>query len=64
MPTDESNAGHASGYSVEEDSEDGFRWSAFGSAGARHGRADSRAEAESAASAAGQELNRLRATDD
>ena len=49
--------GRASGYSVEEDEEGSFRWTAFGPAGTRQGRAQSRAEAEAAAEAAELELN-------
>jgi len=37
MPTEDSDAGRASGFSVEEDAEGGFRWSAFAPAGARNG---------------------------
>lgn len=64
MPTKGSDPGHASGFSAEEDPEGGFRWSAFAAAGERHGHADTRAEAETAARAAEQELNRLNTTGD
>ncbi|MGI8430086.1 MAG: hypothetical protein ACR2OB_12480 [Solirubrobacteraceae bacterium] len=64
MPADQHDPGHASGFSVEEDSEGGFRWSAFGPAGARHGHADARADAEATASAAEQELIRPTDRDD
>jgi hypothetical protein len=57
MATDDSHQGRASGYSVEEDPEGGFRWSAFGPAGARDGHAGSWSEAEAAAQLAEQELS-------
>jgi hypothetical protein len=50
------DVGNASGYSVEEEEDGGFRWSAFGPRGARRGVADTRAGAEDAARAAEQEL--------
>ena len=57
MSSDEDpTLGHASGYTVEEDDEDGFIWSAFGPAGTREGNAASRAEAEAAAQAAERDL--------
>ncbi|MBD0281238.1 MAG: hypothetical protein ICV69_03465 [Thermoleophilaceae bacterium] len=43
--------GQASGFSVEEDPDGGFRWSAFGPTGRREGRAESRSEAGAAAQA-------------
>jgi hypothetical protein len=57
MP-DEHELGNANGFAVEEDPEGGFRWSAFGAAGARQGHADSQADAVAAARQAEQELNR------
>lgn len=54
--TPNENVGRASGFSVEEDPEGGFRWSAFGPRGARHGRAATRREAREAAVAAEREL--------
>jgi hypothetical protein len=63
MVTDE-NPGQASGFSVEEDRDGGFRWSAFGPAGARHGDAESHGDAEASARAAEQELNRPSPTGD
>ena len=38
MSNDESETGHGSGYTVEEDPDDGFIWSAFGPAGHRDDR--------------------------
>jgi hypothetical protein len=58
MTTQPDERGQASGFSVEEDPDGGFRWSAFGPDGRREGRAESRSEAEAAAQAAEQELNR------
>jgi len=58
MSTHEEHPGSGSGYSVEEDPDGGFRWSAFGPAGTLQGRADSRADAEAAAQGAEQELCR------
>jgi hypothetical protein len=58
MAADDSLPGRASGYSVEEDPDGGFTWSAFGPAGTRQGHADSRSDAEVAARAAEQELSR------
>ncbi len=60
MSTDEERSGRASGYSVEEDPDGGFRWSAFGPAGTRQGHAESRADAEAAAQRAEQALCRPR----
>jgi hypothetical protein len=57
MP-DEIDSGRAFGFSVEEDPEGGFRWSAFGGAGTRQGHAESQSEAEAAARRAEQELGR------
>jgi hypothetical protein len=48
--------GHLSGWSVDEDPEGGFRWTAFGPAGTIQGQAPTRAEAERAAMQAEQEL--------
>jgi hypothetical protein len=48
--------GTASGFTVDEDDDGGFRWTAFGPAGTRQGTAASRAEAETAARVAEQEL--------
>jgi hypothetical protein len=48
--------GHLSGWSVDEDPEGGFRWTAFGPAGSVQGRAPTRAGAERAAMQAEQEL--------
>ena len=56
MSSDDPQIGHASGYSVEEDPESGFAWSAFGPVGHREGHAETRAEAEAAAQAAEREL--------
>jgi hypothetical protein len=50
--------GHSSGVSVEEDPDGGFRWSAFGPAGTRHGRAEPREQAEAAARDAETKLKR------
>jgi hypothetical protein len=47
----------ASGFSVEDDEEGCFRWTACGPAGTHSGTAESRADAEAAASAAELELN-------
>jgi hypothetical protein len=49
-------AGYASGWSVDEDPEGGFRWTAFGPAGTAQGAAPTRAEAERAAMRAEQDL--------
>jgi hypothetical protein len=62
MSSDETNTGHASGYTVEEDPEEGFVWSAFGPAGHREGNAETKAEAEAAAQAAERELRGPRPT--
>ncbi len=59
MPT-ENDPGRASGFSVEENPEGGFRWSAFGPAGIRQGHTESEAEAEAAARSAEQELQQPR----
>ena len=48
--------GHTTGWSVDEDPEGGFRWSADGPTGTRRGHARTRAEAEAAARAAEQRL--------
>lgn len=48
--------GRTSGWSVEEDGEGDFRWSADGPTGSLHGRARTRAEAEAAARAAERRL--------
>jgi hypothetical protein len=48
--------GHASGWSVDEDPEGGFRWTAFGPGGTVQGEAPTRAEAERAAMQAEQDL--------
>lgn len=58
MTTDRDNerVGHLSGWSVDEDPEGGFRWTAFGPAGTVQGEAPTRAEAERAAMQAEQEL--------
>jgi hypothetical protein len=55
-PMASDTTGGASGYSVEEDPEDGFIWSAYGPGGTREGRTETHAEAESAARAAEVEL--------
>ena len=57
---EEPETGHVSGWRVEEDPERGFRWTAFGPKGSRHGRAGSEAEAEEAARRAEQELTEPR----
>jgi hypothetical protein len=62
MSHDESETGHASGYTVEEDPDDGFVWSAFGPAGHREGTAATEAAAEAAAQAAERELRGPRPT--
>jgi len=54
-PHDE-QTGHLSGWSVDEDPEGGFRWTAFGPAGTVQGQAPTRAEAERAAMQAEQDL--------
>jgi hypothetical protein len=54
-PKDE-QTGYASGWSVDEDPEGGFRWTAFGPAGTVQGQAPTRAEAERAAMQAEQDL--------
>ena len=56
MPGNSDGVGAASGFSVEEDEEGRFRWTAYGRAGTRSGTAESRADAEAAASAAELEL--------
>jgi hypothetical protein len=48
--------GHTTGWSVDEDPEGGFRWSADGPTGTLRGRAPTRDEAEAAAHAAEQRL--------
>ena len=53
-------AGHVSGWSVDEDPEGGFRWTAFGPAGTRQGQAPTRAKAERAAMQAEQDLEEER----
>jgi len=63
MPADDEHSARASGYSIEDDAEGGFRWSAFGPAGTLSGHADSQAEGEAAARNAEQELCRLRRAD-
>jgi hypothetical protein len=60
MSGEQEHPGRASGYSVEEDTEGTFRWSAFGPAGTLQGQADSRADAEAAAQNAERELCRWR----
>jgi hypothetical protein len=57
VPTDADDLGAASGFTVQEDDDGRFRWTAFGPAGTREGTADSRADAEAAAQAAETELN-------
>lgn len=52
MTTEEEHSGLASGYSVEEDEDGGFRWSAFGPTGTLQGHAESRSDAEVAAQTA------------
>ena len=56
MAADEEPSGRASGYSVEDDPERGFRWSAVEPAGMLAGHTDSRVDAEAAARSAEQEL--------
>jgi hypothetical protein len=48
--------GYVSGWSVDDDPEGGFRWTAFGPAGTLQGQAPTRAAAERAAMRAEQEL--------
>jgi uncharacterized protein len=52
----EERMGHSSGWTVEEDPEGSFRWTAFGPAGTLRGQARTRAAAEQAAQEAEQEL--------
>lgn len=63
MPSEGGDPGRASGYSVEEDTKGGFRWSAFGPAGTLQGHADWRADAEADAQRAEQELRRPQRSD-
>ena len=63
MAVDDQHSARASGYSVEDDTEGGFNWSAFGPAGTLSGHADSQAEGEAAARNAEQELCRPRRAD-
>jgi hypothetical protein len=56
MDTEEPKTGHSSGWSVDEDPEDGFKWTAHGPTGTRHGHAENREEAERAALEAEHEL--------
>jgi hypothetical protein len=63
MPTEPIDYGYSSGFSVEEDSSGGYRWSAFGPVGTPQGHVDSRAEADAAARDAEQELNGPRSID-
>ncbi len=58
MASGSGDLGHSSGFSVEEDPDGGFSWSAFGPAGTRQGRADSREQAEAAARDAETKLKR------
>lgn len=60
MPADDERSSRASGYSVDEDADGGFRWSAFGPAGTLQGHAESRSDAEAAVQGAEQELCRPR----
>jgi hypothetical protein len=48
--------GYVSGWSVDDDAEGGFRWTAFGPAGTLQGQTPTRAAAERAAMRAEQEL--------
>jgi hypothetical protein len=57
MPAESDDLGAALGFSIEEDDDGRFRWTAYGPAGRRNGTAASRADAEAAASAAALELN-------
>jgi hypothetical protein len=56
-PTPGPKIGSSSGWSVQEDPQGGFRWSADGPAGSRTGHAKTREDAEHAAQAAERELN-------
>ncbi len=58
MSTEDDRIGHASGWTVDEDPQGGFRWTAYGPAGTTHGQAPTRAEAERAASQAEEDLVR------
>jgi len=53
----EDDLGAVSGFTVEENEDGRFRWTAFGPAGTREGTAESRADAEAAAQVAETELN-------
>lgn len=57
VPANEDDLGSASGFTVEQDDDGRFSWTAFGPAGTREGTADSRAAAEAAAQAAERELS-------
>jgi predicted nucleotidyltransferase len=52
----EERMGYSSGWTVEEDADGSFRWTAFGPAGTLRGQAKTRAEAEKVAREAEQEL--------
>ena len=56
MTVPEERIGYSSGWTVDEDPEDGFHWAAFGPGGVLRGRATTRAEAEQAAQEAEREL--------
>jgi hypothetical protein len=57
LSVEEKKTGQASGWTVDEDPEGGFRWAAHGVAGTLRGHAKTRAEAERAAQKAEQELS-------
>jgi uncharacterized protein len=57
MTVPEKPIGYSSGWTVDEDPDGGFRWAAYGPAGARRGEATTRAEAERAAQEAERELS-------
>jgi hypothetical protein len=56
MSSGEEKTGHASGWTVDEDPEGGFRWAAHAPAGTSEGHASTREEAERAAQKAEQDL--------
>jgi hypothetical protein len=58
MSTEDDGIGHASGWSVDEDPEGGFRWTAYAPAGTAQGREPTHEDAERAAAQAEQDLVR------
>jgi hypothetical protein len=63
MGAEEEKVGHASGWSVDEDRDGGFRWAAYGPVGTAQGHAATREEAERAAMRAEQDLLRQPGSD-